>query len=206
MTINAVIFDIGNVLIEWKPERHYDAVIGKERRRAMFAEVDLHGMNDVVDRGGHFRDTIYEWAEKYPAWRDEIRMWHDSWLDLAAPAIPHSARLMRALKARGMPVFILSNIGVQTWDIACGAYPYLAECDHAYVSGHMRMAKPDAEIYAAVEAHCGLAPGSLLFADDREDNIATAAARGWQTHLFSTPESWAQHLVAEGLLTAEEAS
>ena len=34
MTIEAVIFDIGNVLIEWQPERHYDRVIGEARRRA----------------------------------------------------------------------------------------------------------------------------------------------------------------------------
>lgn len=205
MSVQAVIFDIGNVLIEWKPERYYDAVIGADRRRAMFAEVDLHGMNDVVDRGGDFTSTIYDWAEKYPAWRDEIRMWHDQWLKLATPAIPHSARLMRGLKARGVPVFILSNIGVKTWEIACEAYPFLTEFDHAYVSGVMQMAKPDAEIYAAVEAHCGLAPETLLFADDRDDNIATAAARGWQTHLFTDPADWAARLVAEGLLTAETA-
>ena len=30
----AVVFDIGNVLIEWQPERFYDSVIGEERRRA----------------------------------------------------------------------------------------------------------------------------------------------------------------------------
>ncbi len=206
MTINAVIFDIGNVLIEWKPERYYDAAIGEDRRRAMFAEVDLHGMNDLVDRGGHFQDTIYDWAEKYPGWRDEIRMWHDHWLDLATPAIPHSVRLMRALKARGTPVFILSNIGVQTWETACTAYPYLTEFDHAYISGQMQMAKPDAEIYSAVEDHSGLAPESLLFADDRHDNITAAAARGWQTHLFTEPDAWARRLVADGLLDIGEAA
>lgn len=206
MTINAVIFDIGNVLIEWKPERYYDAAIGEDRRRAMFAEVDLHGMNDLVDRGGHFQDTIYDWAEKYPGWRDEIRMWHDRWLDLATPAIPHSVRLMRALKARGTPVFILSNIGVQTWETACAAYPYLTEFDHAYISGQMQMAKPDTEIYSAVEDHSGLAPESLLFADDRHDNITAAAARGWQTHLFTEPDAWARRLVADGLLDIGEAA
>ena len=42
--IQAVVFDIGNVLIEWQPERLYDAVIGIDRRKAMFAEVDLHDM------------------------------------------------------------------------------------------------------------------------------------------------------------------
>ena len=59
MTPQAVVFDIGNVLIEWQPERFYDSVIGEDRRRAMFDAVDLHGMNDRVDSGENFRDTIY---------------------------------------------------------------------------------------------------------------------------------------------------
>jgi hypothetical protein len=58
--IEAVVFDIGNVLIEWQPERYYDATIGEDRRRAMFAEVDLHGMNDRVDLGEGFREVIYD--------------------------------------------------------------------------------------------------------------------------------------------------
>jgi 2-haloacid dehalogenase len=206
MSIEAVVFDIGNVLVEWRPERFYDAAIGEDRRRAMFADVDLHGMNDLIDRGHDFRGTIYTWADKYPGWRDEIRMWHDNWLELAAPAIPHSVRLMRALKARGVPVFILSNIGVQTWQIAAKAYPYLLEFDRAYVSGEMQLVKPEPEIYARVEADCGLAPAALLFADDRQDNIDTAAARGWNTHLFTGPQGWADCLVEAGLLTAEEAA
>ncbi len=88
MTIKAVIFDIGNVLIEWQPERYYDAKIGEARRRAMFAQLDLHGMNDVIDRGGDFRGTVYDWAEKTPDWGEEIRLWHDDWLEMAKPAIP----------------------------------------------------------------------------------------------------------------------
>src|SRR5690606_30390271 len=47
----AVVFDIGNVLIEWQPEQFYDHAIGREARTRMFAEVDLHGMNEAVDRG-----------------------------------------------------------------------------------------------------------------------------------------------------------
>lgn len=206
MTIQAVVFDIGNVLIEWKPERYYDATIGEARRRAMFAEVDLHGMNDVVDRGGPFKETVYEWAAKYPEWEAEIRMWHDQWLELATPAIPHSVTLMRALRAKGIPTFILSNIGIRTWDIACQAYPFLTEFDHAYVSGHMKTAKPDATIYEMVEQHSALPASGLLFADDRQDNLDTAAARGWNTHLFEHPQGWAARLISEGLLTPEEAA
>jgi 2-haloacid dehalogenase len=87
-TIEAVIFDIGNVLIEWQPERYYDGTIGEERRRAMFAEVDLHGMNDRIDLGENFRDVIYETAEVYPHWRAEIRDWYDNWIKLASPSFP----------------------------------------------------------------------------------------------------------------------
>ncbi len=205
MAIEAVIFDIGNVLIEWQPERYYDRVIGEDRRRAMFDEVDLHGMNDLVDQGHHFTDTIYNWADKYPDWRDEIRMWHDNWIELAAPEIPHSARLLRALRAKKVPVFALTNFGVQNFDHATTVYPFLNEFDRQYVSGRMKTVKPHMPIYEMVEADCGIPPSALLFADDRLENIETAKARGWQTHHFIDPQGWADRLVSEGLLTAEEA-
>ncbi len=206
MPINAVVFDIGNVLIEWQPERFYDRMIGENRRRAMFAEVDLHGMNDLVDQGNHFTDTIYAWAEKYPDWRDEIRMWHDSWIELAAPEISHSVRLLRALRAKGVPVFALTNFGVQNFDYATTVYPFLNEFDRQYVSGRMKTVKPHAPIYKMVEADCGLDPATLLFADDRIENIETAQTRGWQTHHFKDAQGWADRLVTEGLLTPDEAT
>ena len=202
MKPQAVIFDIGNVLIEWQPERWYDRIIGPERRRAMFAEVDLHGMNDLVDRGGNFRDTIYATADRFPEWRDEIRMWHDHWLDLATPEIPRSVAILRALRASGVPVHALSNFGIDTFALAETAYPFLAEFDRRYISGHMGVVKPEAEIYAAVEADCGLPPGALLFTDDRADNIAAASARGWQVHLFDGPDGWSRCLAQHGLLPA----
>ena len=87
MKPQAVVFDIGNVLIEWRPERFYDTVMAPADRARMFAEVDLHGMNDLIDRGAPFRETIYDTAEAYPQWRDMIRLWHDNWIDMASPAI-----------------------------------------------------------------------------------------------------------------------
>ncbi|MDT0681084.1 HAD family phosphatase [Roseicyclus sp. F158] len=200
MSVEAVVFDIGNVLIEWQPERWYDARIGEARRREMFAAVDLHGMNDTVDRGGAFRDTVHTTAARYPDWSAEILMWHDNWLELAAPAIDATVDILRKLRSNGTPVFALSNFGVETFAIAEAEYPFLQEFDRRYISGHMRLAKPDAAIYAEVEADCGVSPSALLFADDRPDNIEAAALRGWQTHLFDGPEGWVARLRAEGLL------
>ena len=61
MTIEAVVFDIGNVLIEWHPERYFDRTIGSDKRRALFSEVDLHGMNDRIDLGEGFEMSFIPW-------------------------------------------------------------------------------------------------------------------------------------------------
>ena len=203
--IDAIVWDIGNVLIEWNPERHYDAKFGEDRRRALFEAVDLHAMNDRVDRGASFKDEVSRTARENPDFFDEIMEWHDGWLHMASPAIPHSVMLLREVRSKGVPCFALSNFGVDTFAFAETQYPFLTEFDRRFISGHMEVIKPEEEIYARVEAESGVAPGRLLFTDDRADNIARARERGWQTHLFEGPEGWAARLVEEGILSEAEA-
>ena len=198
--IEAVIFDIGNVLITWQPERYYDRTSGEDRRRALFFELDMHEMNDRIDRGADFKDTIYAFAEAHPDWAREIRDWHDQWLTMAGPPIDGSIDCLRALRAKRVPVFALSNFGVGSFAISEEKWPVLTEFDRRYISGHMKTAKPDAEIYAMVEADCRIDPAGLLFIDDKPENIAAADARAWQTHLFDGSEGLRTRLESEGLL------
>lgn len=204
MDIEAVVFDIGNVLIAWQPEQRYDALIGARKRRRMFAEFDFHAMMTRIDSGGDFAEEVERAAAAHPGWRDEILMVRDRWDDLARPEIPHSVRLMRALRTRGVPVFALSNFGAGNFPLSEAAHPFLKEFDRRYISGQMGMAKPDPRIYAAVEADCGVRPQALLFADDRAENVEAARARGWGVHLFGGPEGFARELAALGLLSGEE--
>ena len=201
----AVIFDIGNVLTRWQPEAFYDRVIGEDRRRALFAAVDLHGMNDLIDAGGLFRETIYDWADQHPDWRPEIRLWYDRWIELASPRIEGSIALQRALRAKGVPVFALTNFGRYSFEEALPKMDFLQDFDRRYVSGVMGVIKPDPLIYQMVEEDCGIAPEGLLFTDDKAENITAAARRGWRTHQFESWQGWAQRLVAEGLLSKAEA-
>jgi len=205
MRPEAVIFDIGNVLTTWDPEGFYDREIGPDRRARLFAEVDLHGMNLAIDAGALFRETIYDWADRYPTWAPEIRMWYDRWAELASPRIDGSIALLRALRGKGVPVFTLTNFGSYAYDEARTKLDFLNEFDREYVSGRMAVTKPDPAIYAMVEADCGIAPGRLLFTDDKHENITAAAARGWQVHHFTGWEAWAAQLVGAGLLTTQEA-
>jgi len=204
MNVKAVVFDIGNVLIEWHPERYFDRTIGPAKRRALFAAVDLHAMNDRIDLGEGFRDVIYAVAESNSEWRTEIRDWHDNWIQLATPPIAHSVRLLRALRSNEVAVFSLTNFGVESFAYAQSHYDFLKEFDRDYVSGQMQVIKPDPKIYTMLEQDCGVAPENLLFTDDRADNIAVAANRGWQTHLFEGPQGWADRLVEANLLSVDQ--
>ena len=205
MTPKAVVFDIGNVLIEWQPERFFDAQIGEDRRTALFAAIDLHAMNDRVDRGENFTLVLAQTARDHPEWKPELDLWHTRWLDMASPAIDRSVRLMTALQKHGVPVFSLTNFGIETYALAATKYFFLRRFDRDFISGHMGVIKPEPQIYQMLETGSGLSGEALLFTDDRLENINAAAARGWQTHLFEGPHGWADRLVAAGLLTHEDA-
>lgn len=201
----AVIFDIGNVLAGWNPEAFYDRVIGEARRKALFAEVDLYGMNARVDAGASLQGEVNTCALAHPAWAAEIQFWHDRWFETVTAPIEGSVRLQRALRAKGVAVFALTNFGRDTWAIALPKLPFLADFDRHYISGVMGVNKPDPLIYQMVEDDCGIAPDRLLFTDDKAENITAAARRGWRTHQFESWQGWAARLVAEGLLTTKEA-
>ena len=205
MTPQAVVFDIGNVLIEWQPERYFDRLIGTARRRALFDAVDIAGMMDRIDAGADFAAEAAQVAARHPDFAGPVLHFRDHWCDMASPVIAHSVRPLAALRSRRVPIFALSNFGAANFALSAAQFPFLQSFDRSYISGNMGLIKPDPAIYAAVEADCSLPPEALLFTDDRADNIASAAARGWQVHHFKGAGGLARCLVAADLLAPEEA-
>ena len=206
MTVQAVVFDIGNVLIRWDPAGFYDARIGAEARARFMAEVPIEAANLDIDRGAPFRATLDALAEDHPAWADAIRLWHDNWLDIASPALEDSVALLHRLRDRGMPCWALSNFGEETFEIAEDAYPFLSDFDGRVISAHIGTVKPEPDIYEALENATGLSGAQLFFTDDRPENIAAATARGWRVHLFDGAPGLAHALAAAGVLQAEGAA
>lgn len=200
--IEAVVWDIGNVLGVWDPVGYYDARFGADRRAAFFAETGIEAVNIEVDRGSPAQETIYSHAEKHPDWAEEIRLWFDDWAEMFKEPVPMSSEVFAEVKATGLPVLALSNFGAETFEIAKKIHPVLTHFDEVYLSAELKLLKPDPEIYAALERGVGLGGSALLFADDKAENIAAAEARGWKGHVFDGAAGWRARLVHEGVLAA----
>lgn len=197
MARKALVFDIGNVLVNWDPDQLYGPLLDEETRAALLAEADLMAMNEAIDKGAPFRETVFATADAHPRHAKLIRLWHDRWAEMFTPAIDGSWKILRTARAAGIPCFALSNFGSESFDYAETLYPGLKEFDARFISGKMGVIKPDPEIYRRLEEETGFAGGELFFIDDRDDNIAAARARGWGGHVFTTPEQLLPDIVAE---------
>jgi 2-haloacid dehalogenase len=197
----AVVFDIGNVLIKWEPFEVYDLLVGPARRKAFFSAVPiLHG-NEEVDQGENFNLMLDRLLGQFPHWSAEIEIWRNHWCDMVQNPIPGSIRLKDKLIERGIPVFALSNFGRETFETALKMHPTLRDFDRTYISGRLGIIKPNPNFFKLVEEDSGLSGQDFLFTDDRQENIASAEARGWRTHLFQTAEGLARCLIDLGLLS-----
>jgi putative hydrolase of the HAD superfamily len=104
----------------------------------------------------------------------------DLWTSLNPPMVEWAGRLQRA----GIRTGILSNIGDSIAQGIVAKLPWLSAFDHCTWSYALHMAKPEPAIYLKTAEALNAAPANILFLDDREDNIAAAAALGFQTILY----------------------
>lgn len=205
-TVRGVVFDIGNVLVEWRPERLYAGVIPEpERRKRFFEEAQPDRWNDAGDRGdGPLEALVADAALRTPQWDREITRWWTDWPAMFQPAIEGSFALLRALKAKDARLFALSNFATDSFEIARRLYPALDEFEELVISGREKVMKPDERIYEILEERTGLSGDELFFTDDRADNCRAARERGWLTHRFHGPKGLAFALVDQGLLSPSE--
>ncbi|MFS4436925.1 HAD family hydrolase [Paracoccaceae bacterium GXU_MW_L88] len=187
MAPEAVIFDIGRVLIDWQPDRVYAPLMGEDRHE-FYARTGIFAANERVDAGADMGEVLHDLAADHPDDAAEIMLWGDRWDEMVGPEIEGSVAILHDLKAKGVPVHALSNFGKDTFAAAQKRFGALQHFDLKFISGSLGMIKPDPAIFAYVEDALGLKGSQLFFTDDSEKNIAAAKARGWQTHLFTEPD------------------
>lgn len=180
MTVKAVVFDFGGVLIDWSPEYLYRKLIPDEAERRWFL-THVCGMDWVVrqDGGQTIEEGTAERIALFPEHEALIRAFYARWHEMIGGELADGAALVDALDARGVPLFGLTNWSAQTFPYAWENFPVLRRFRDIVVSGRVKLAKPDPAIYremhARIEPHLpGIAPHELVFIDDNAKNAAAA--------------------------------
>ena len=193
--IKNIVFDLGEVLIKWDPRNLYRKVFNDEREMEYFlTEVCSPAWNSRSDAGELFADVCAELAEKYPAYKSQIAMYYPRWEEMLGGEVTGSVQILRELKAKGTPLFALTNWSAQTFPLARKLFPFLGEFDGIVVSGEEKLIKPDPRLYQILLDRYHLDPKETLFIDDNPTNVAAAKALGFVAVNFTSPENLRKEL------------
>lgn len=201
-SIEAVVFDLGGVLIDWNPRYLYDDIISdKERLEHFLAEICSLEWNARMDRGVPFDKAIRNLQKEHPDFHDEIGMYFSHWDKMLGGAINESVTILEELAHQQMPLYSLTNWSAETFPIALERYSFFHHFKGIVVSGKERMAKPEIGIFSLLLDRYRLAPESTLFVDDQERNVQAARLAGMQAITFTSSDQLRGELKQRGLLT-----
>jgi putative hydrolase of the HAD superfamily len=195
-----LIFDLGGVVVRWDPDAIIAGVFDDEKTRATVREgVFAHPDWLELDRGTLDReDAIRRAAGRTGMPQAEMRR-----LLLAVPPsltpFPDTVDLLYRLKARGYPLYCLSNMHFASIEHLEREQRFFEVFKGKVISCRLKLCKPEPEIYRhALQAH-GLKPQDTVFIDDVEVNIAAAAAIGIRTIQFRDAAQCERELRALGV-------
>ena len=176
--IKNIIFDLGNVLIRFKPEEFVNKNIKKEYREKFFNAVFKGQEWADLDRGVlEYSDAVKSFSEKIPECSSEIKKLFDNYiLDVLEP-IEKNIEIMKSLKGK-YKLFVLSNFHYPAFDYIFKNWEFFKYFDGKVVSGHCKLLKPEKKIYELLCSTYSLKPNECVFIDDTKANIETAEEFG----------------------------
>ncbi|MDZ4776482.1 MAG: HAD family phosphatase [Alphaproteobacteria bacterium] len=198
----AVLFDYGNVLVDWDPRHLYRQLFADPAEMDWFltnvCTMDWHLRHDS---GEPMSVTTAELAAKHPRYADEIRAWDTRFGDMIGEECAGTVALLDEVKREGLKVGVLTNMPAdQAW-VCFRNFSRWAALDTIVVSGFVKMAKPGAEVFRLALHALDREPSEVFFVDDSAKNVAAAQALGITSHLFTTPEAFGEALRTSGFLS-----
>ena len=198
--IQAVVFDLGAVVIDWEPRLLYRKIFdGDEAKMEMFlSQICPPEWNAKQDAGRPLADATAERVAAHPEWEREIHAFYGRWIEMVGGPIPGTAEIMRELAALGVRLFALSNWSAETFPLVRGRFPELDLFEKIVISGEHGCAKPDERFYRLALEKFGLPAEGLLFIDDSQRNIAAAERLGFKSLVFTSAKELRGDLRAMG--------
>lgn len=199
--IEAVVFDIGRVIVQWDLALIYAEAIPDAAARAWFvANVVTPEWHFQHDAGRLLAEMVPERQREFPEHAELIARYASHFHDSIPGPIPGTTALIEALDAARVPLYALTNFGAEFWTGFRPRWPVLDRFRDIVISGVEKLAKPDPAIFALAARRFGHQPEAMLLIDDTAANVAAARRCGWQAHHFVDAPALRAELVARRLI------
>ena len=181
------VFDLGGVLIKLNVARCFQAfekLMGEENMRVILG-MDSRGegikavsiaskrLMANFERGMISPETFLSQVQQYchlGTTTDEIV---EAWMSMLDELPAERLQFVDSLRTKGHPVYLLSNGNDLHFDFINRKYGLESHFDGFFLSQKMHMAKPEPEIFEAVQKELGN-PENVIFIDDLQANRLAA--------------------------------
>ncbi len=197
MTIKAIIFDLGGVLLDWNPlalyQKHFPH-LSEAEIRAFFEEVNFSAWNLEQDRGRSFDEGVADLSARFPHRAALIRAYHEHWPDCIGGQIDGTVQILERLSGNGLKMIGLTNFSSEKLALTRPKFPFFQYFDDVIVSGEVKLIKPDPAIYHLTLEQINCQAEECAFVDDSLPNIETARQLGFHAIHFQSPEQLSKEL------------
>jgi len=196
----AVVFDLGNVLIEWDPHRAIAAAVGTDEATRFLRSFDFDAWNHQLDAGRPVQDAEADAVRSHPEWREHILAYRANFPASLTGQLDESVAVLRDVVATGVPVHALTNWPAELFPVALARFDFLGLFDQIVVSGEVRVAKPDPHIFEVLAERTGITLHRSVLIDDKPQNVEAARRAGMDGIRFVDAPALRQDLAARRLL------
>lgn len=193
--IEAVIFDLGGVLIDWNPEYVYLDVFDGDREKMQwfFDNICTQEWNLNQDAGYPMVKATEERIALFPEHKELIEMFYGRWEEMLGDAIQETVDILDKLR-KTYKIVALTNWSHETFPIALNKFDFLHWFEGIIVSGEEKTRKPFKEIYELTLDRFNLTAETSIFIDDNQENIEAANALGINGIHFKSPAQLKEQL------------
>lgn len=177
--IKNIVFDLGNVLISFRPSEYFDKKGYPENIKSKIL-TDIFASKEwrMLDSGEiNTSEAIESIALTSSLKKEEIAHIFNLRIDLIFP-IDQNVILLPELKKQGFRLYFLSNFPLDIFEEVKTDYYFFRYFDGGLISAEARSSKPDRQIYEILLKKYNIIPQETLYIDDLEINVKTAESLG----------------------------
>ncbi len=198
MMPRVVLFDLGNVLVQLRPERFWSSLGESSLSRSSEFGENVRAMGRRYESGAMTTDEFWKELMRHVGSGFSIAAVEKAFCDVLPEPMPGMDAVVRATSAKTSTALV-SNTSPVHFQHCLRTVPSLQHLQRFYVSYHMRVLKPDPAFYRAVIEGEQCDPAAMVFIDDLPENVEGARRAGMEGIVFKDAEQLKQSLEGLGL-------